>query len=217
MIFGLIYLARNIYNKKVYVGATTNHLEVRKHAHVLASKNTKYMEYHNSPFLKALLEVGDAGFEWEIIEQREFENKKALFKREEDLTLALHADNPEFGYNINVGATKGVLARKRMSENHANMFGSNNPNFNKPRSTKTKEKISKKLLGRKDSIDTRKKKATSRQGVLNPAAKKVQCIETGQIFSTAREASATLGLNSQAVSVAIHQGCRSGGYTWVYL
>ena len=52
MIFGLIYLARNIYNKKVYVGATTNHLEVRKHAHVLASKNTKYMEL---PFSKSFV------------------------------------------------------------------------------------------------------------------------------------------------------------------
>jgi hypothetical protein len=46
---------------------------------------------------------------------------------------------------------------------------------------------------------------------LNPNAKKVRCIETGEIFQSAKEASLHLGLHGHAVDGSIHKGCRCGG------
>lgn len=45
----------------------------------------------------------------------------------------------------------------------------------------------------------------------------VRCIETGEIFDSAKEASMSMGLNDNAVGNSIHKGYRAGGYHWEYL
>ena len=45
-------------------------------------------------------------------------------------------------------------------------------------------------------------------------AKPVRCIETGQVFGCARDASRWLGLNNQSISESIRRGYRCGGYHW---
>jgi hypothetical protein len=58
---------------------------------------------------------------------------------------------------------------------------------------------------------------TTRKAASRTHSKRVKCIETGKVYSSAEEASKYIGLNNQAVSCAIHNGCRAGGYTWRYV
>jgi hypothetical protein len=60
-------------------------------------------------------------------------------------------------------------------------------------------------------------KENNRKAVSKAKSKQVKCLETGEVFSSAEEASKYIGLNNQAVSCAIHNGCRAGGYTWRYV
>lgn len=45
----------------------------------------------------------------------------------------------------------------------------------------------------------------------------VRCVETGEIFDSAAEASRSMGLDDNAVARSIHEGYRSGGYYWEYV
>lgn len=51
-------------------------------------------------------------------------------------------------------------------------------------------------------------------GANNPKAKKVQCIETGQIFGCIKEAQQWLGKD---IYRALKRGSRAGGYHWKYI
>lgn len=55
------------------------------------------------------------------------------------------------------------------------------------------------------------------RGKLNGRARKVRCIETGQIFDTATEASYFVGCYKLAVKNAIYRKGRCGGYHWEYI
>lgn len=55
------------------------------------------------------------------------------------------------------------------------------------------------------------------KGRKSPNAKQVRCIETGQVFGCATEASKWAGLNKYAVGVAICKGCSAGGYHWEHI
>lgn len=52
-----------------------------------------------------------------------------------------------------------------------------------------------------------------RQGRRSP----VRCIETGEIFNAAAEASRSMGLNTNTVCNSMRKGCRAGGYYWEYV
>jgi hypothetical protein len=60
------------------------------------------------------------------------------------------------------------------------------------------------------------RKAISK-AVSKAQSKKVVCIETGEIFSSARAASKHIGLSTGAVSQSIRDRCRAGGYHWKYI
>lgn len=47
--------------------------------------------------------------------------------------------------------------------------------------------------------------------------KAVRCVETGQVYSSAVEASLSMGKTPMAVAISISKGCRSGGYLWQYV
>jgi len=50
----------------------------------------------------------------------------------------------------------------------------------------------------------------------NPSRKPVICIETGEIFPSAREASKSMGLSNPCVHEAIKRKGKAGGYRWQY-
>lgn len=77
----------------------------------------------------------------------------------------------------------------------------------KPKSTEHKAKIGLANKGRK-----------GRDGASNPRARSVQCIETGQVFATVKEAAEHIGRNSTAILAYLSGRTKhSGGFTWKYL
>ena len=96
-----------------------------------------------------------------------------------------------------------ALKGRKQSEQHRNnvskaikeMYkqGYVNPRKGKPCTEEAKQKISIAITGRKDSDETRHKKSEARKGDRNPAARKVICIETMQIFNTVKEAKEWVG------------------------
>ena len=85
-------------------------------------------------------------------------------KIEHKLILLFNAQNSNIGYNIKSGGSHGKHAAE------------------------TKEKIRLKALGRTQSKQQRSKISEKVKGDKNPRALKVMCLNTGQIFNTAKEA-----------------------------
>ena len=54
-------------------------------------------------------------------------------------------------------------------------------------------------------------------GKNNYSARKVKCVETGEVFDTLIEASAKLGVNSPNIIRSIKRGIKCGGYHWEYI
>ena len=54
-------------------------------------------------------------------------------------------------------------------------------------------------------------------GKNNYKARKVKCVETGEVFDTLIEASAKLGVNSPNIIRSIKKGIKCGGYHWEYI
>ncbi|UGO50960.1 homing endonuclease [Bacillus phage vB_BanS_Nate] len=61
--YGIIYMAKNIVNNKVYIGKTTRTLEIRKIEHI-SRANTN----HNQLFYNAIRKHGVDNFKWSIVD-----------------------------------------------------------------------------------------------------------------------------------------------------
>lgn len=82
--------------------------------------------------------------------------------------------------------------KRKMSEARR---GEKNYFYGKHHTEESKNKLSKANKGRKTSEETKKKLSEVTKGSKNPRAKKVRCIETGQVFDYIREANEFLGKN----------------------
>lgn len=93
------------------------------------------------------------------------------------------------------GRKQSEQHRSSVSEAIKEMYkqGYVNPRKGKPCTEETKQKMSITRTGKKDSDETRRKKSEARKGDKNPAARKVICIETMQIFNTVKEAKEWVG------------------------
>lgn len=79
------------------------------------------------------------------------------------------------------------------------------------------ERIDKRLKGKKLAPETCRKMSKTRTGK-NRKGKKVICIETKEVFESAREASRKLGLyNGMVAQVCRGRNETAGGYHWKYL
>ena len=107
--------------------------------------------------------------------------------------------------------------KRKMSEARR---GEKNYFYGKHHTEESKNKLSKANKGRKTSEETKKKLSEVNKGSKNPRAKKVRCIETGQVFDYIREANEFLGKNR--LSSGISKCCKGklktyGGYHWEYV
>ena len=75
MYLGEIYIIRNTVNSKVYVGQTNETVRVRFRKHLSAAKTGK-----GYVIGKAMRKYGLENFYVELIEAKEFDNKKELTK-----------------------------------------------------------------------------------------------------------------------------------------
>ena len=144
-----------------------------------------------------------------------------------------------------LGRTHSEETKEKISKNHIDVSGKNNPNFDKHmteeskqklskknsehfkgegnpffgkhHSKETKEKISQKNTGRKLSQEVRQQMSSSRTGEKSRRAKKVLCKETNEIFISVKEASEQKRIDKSSIAACCRgEYSQAGGYHWSY-
>lgn len=126
---GIIYIA-NVPNGMAYVGQTIQPLLKRKHGEYNPYFTNAIKKYSNKIVWKILIEVSE----------KELDTLEVFF-------IAKYNTLYPNGYNFETGGNKNKHAslktRIKMSDNHADVSGKNNPNYGKHRSEDIKNRISK--------------------------------------------------------------------------
>ena len=183
---------------------------------------------HNKYFTEAIEEYGWDNFQ-HIIVAKGLSEEEAYWL-EIELIKEWGTTSRDNGYNIAKGGKdsgKGLKrseeTRKKMSENHADISGENNPNYGKHLSEETRKKMSKARIGKYPSEETRKKLSEAKIGKSHPNAKSVICITTHRIFHTAKEGTKYYNCNQSCISECCKGKRKSAGkfqgrkLVWRYL
>ena len=181
-----IYCHRNKINNKAYIGQTGCVPYTRRQSGhgVSGSPYEKCRHFQN-----AIIKYGQNNFEHFILMENltleQANHYEKLFIK------MFETNNPIYGYNISLGggnSTHSEETKQLISLHHADFSKEKHPLQGKHHSEETKQKIREKALGRKKSKETKQKISEKTKGSNNPRAKTVLCLETQQIFSTAKEA-----------------------------
>lgn len=185
---GIIYKATNKFNKKGYVGQTTQTLEerIKQHFNRAYQRHERDGYVFNYPFYCAIRKYGVDNFEWEIVYVVATGNLN-LF---EVWSIAKHETYVDFGkgYNVTIGG-EGTIGlhlsdetKKRMSDSKK---GDKHPRFGlhlsdeqkkhlsilnkgKKHTEEAKKKISQNRKTKKHSDETRKRMSEDKMGAKNP-------------------------------------------------
>lgn len=198
MKFGVIYKITNSQNGMIYIGQTK--MQVRDRWRLHCSKNSTCSLLH-----KAIEEYGKEAFKIEVIdsgESREELNQKEKYWIEKEQSISPN------GYNLDKGGyfiEYTDEAKKRMSENHADVSGKKNPRYGARCSEETKKLIADRLRGRYTG-----KNSTYHKAVIN--------IDTGERFDTATEAADKYGVTVSTLTKTC-RGVqkRSAGFRWAFI
>ena len=197
-----IYLHRNKLNNKVYIGQTIQqNLEDRWKN----GKGYKTCYY----FYNAIQKYGWDNFEHIILEQNEDWTQEELNIKEKEYIIKYQANNPQYGYNI----TEGGSSISQNALPKALEWMKQHPEFGKARAQDMlkwqKEHPEEALRMRQANA---KKASEARK-------RKVQCIETGEIFESASEAARKVPKTTQSKICMVCRGQRNtcGGYHWRYI
>ncbi len=150
-----IYCYENLINNKKYIGQSNN-IEKRIKYH---ESNFKFENSRdeNKPLWKAVKKYGRENFYFYIIEECSLEDLDAreIYNIEK---YESHCEN--WGYNVSFGGASGMKGRFhseetkiKMSENHWDTSGENNPFYGKTHSQETRERISKNRKGKYTGSD----------------------------------------------------------------
>lgn len=213
-----VYLHINKENGKMYIGITCKNPKQRWGHNVSGYKTQPY-------FWKAIQKYGFNGFDHVIFAQNL--NEEEACGMERLLIKELKTNNPEFGYNYEAGGKYQTFAsRQKIGESES---GIKHHYYGKHRDEETRIKISEALKGENHywygkhlPEETRKKISESEKGKKKPsiAEKKsipIVCVETGEFYKSAKEASLILGINRTGIVRALkHNNNTAGGYHWVY-
>ena len=138
----MIYVHKNKYNNKIYIGQTKTSCEQRWQN----GNGYKPCVY----FWKAIQKYGWDNFEHIIL----FENlsKEMANIIEQELIEKYQCRNPKYGYNIRIGGSHGGLSDesklKISKANKGRLVGEKNPMYGQPRTEETKNKIRQALIGK---------------------------------------------------------------------
>lgn len=200
--------------------------------------------YKECPAIQEAIEAyGWDSFTHEIID--ECHDEETATKKEQYWIAYYRATENEYGFNLTSGGKYGythsesskektsrshmgirpsdetrqklreiALARPPMSEEQKRKISDSNYGRWVPKERRERSRVA--LVGHVISEETKAKIRDANKG--NTArSKKVVCVETGEVFSSAREASLHLGKGKGAVTGAIHSGTKCGGYHFQYL
>lgn len=228
--YGYIYCITNKINGKQYVGQTTQAVSQRFSGHI--SEPDERMA-----IARAIIKYGKENFSVETLDQAN--SPKELNALEKAYIKIKRSHVTEGGYNIrrgggytdyerirspmsqetknkiriaNTGKKASKETRRKLSESHkGNVPGNTGMRYkNHPRTEVTRRNI---------SIATRGKKHPNGSGEKHHSAKRIQCVETKEIFPTIT--SASIWLKKQGLGTGIWQALTeshriAGGYHWVY-
>jgi len=146
-----IYKIENLINNKTYIGQSRN-IKQRIYTHRYELNNNKHK---NQVLQRAWDKYGKDNFKFEIIEECEIDNLNVL-ERKWIVYYDSYKDNN--GYNLDFGgnANKEMSqeTKDKISLNHSDINGENNPFYGKQHSEETKQKISNANKGRKMSKES---------------------------------------------------------------
>lgn len=201
----IIYKITNRVNGKVYIGQTTQPLVKRWMVHCCKGSACPYIH-------RAIQKYGKENFTVEQIDVAC--DRDELDKKEQYWIDFYDSMNPEKGYNLTSGGDHPKMSeetRKKISEAKK---GEKNHIYGKHHSIETRKKMSAAHKGKRKSEEMRKKIS----GAHHPRARKVLCVETGEVFDCITIASKTKNLNYRNISnVCIGKRNKCGGYSWRYL
>lgn len=169
--FYLIYLHRNLINNKVYVGMTC----------YTKNPNHRWRNgegYKDQPFYEDIQKYGWENFEHIILEDQV--SSRIVNQREDYWIKYYKANDPIYGYNARINSTVNDITRQHMSQNWHN---------NPKRAKQVSEQITliNKTIDR--SGENNSMYGRKRNGINAGRKRKVQCLETGEIFETLTDAS----------------------------
>lgn len=167
--------------------------------------------------------------------------KEEAEQKEIELIAEYKSDDSRFGYNVEHGGNcVGKCSDEVRKQRSERFSGQNNPMYGKGRKgsenpmygkhwteeqkRKHSEKVKGKLAGSKHpmygkhwSEEHKKHISESQMGDKNQNAKIVMCVETGEIFTTVKEAGETMGINRTSISHCLTGKYKSaGGMHWMY-
>lgn len=196
-IYGIIYKITNKVNGMCYVGQTTYTLEDRWRLHYSKGSCCSVLKEAISNFGKEAFSIEQI----DIGNNREDLNSKEIY-----WIKKLNTRQPN-GYNIDKGGYSIVHndeARKKMSENHVDFNGKNNPMYGKHRSQYTKDLIAKRLKGRYTGKD-----CSASRPVIN--------LDTGERFVSATEAANKYGVTTSTLCKTCNgRQQKTAGYRWAF-
>ena len=202
-----IYYIRNKINDKMYIGQSTN-IDARWSHHKTDLRNNNH---HNHHLQYAWNKYGEDNFEFNVIQEcniDELDSKEMYYiKKYKTFTDGYNLDQGGAGIR---GYKHTEESKKKMSENSKGKFcGEDSPHWGKPKSEETKKKISEArkgkglskgennpMYGKTHSREARKKISDANKGRCgenSPVAKKVKCLNTGQVFVSATQAAEYFG------------------------
>lgn len=195
-----VYIHINRSNNKTYVGQTDN---------LTRRWRNNGIEYEKCPyFYHAIEKYGWNNFDHIVLISNL--TKEEADKYEQFYIDYYHSRYNENGYNIREGGSHGALAEEtkeklrkiaqakglwkgELNPRHIDpLFGERNGMYGKHHSEETKAKISAAKTGQHLS-EEHKQKISNFMNEKHPRAKKVRCIETGEIFLSARKAAEAYG------------------------
>jgi group I intron endonuclease len=139
MSYGIIYIAKNLTNGKVYVGKTTQTIEKRKWEH-----NNRAKLGWEQLIYKAIRKYGSNSFQWSVIEH--CDNEESINNREEFWIKHYNSyigEPNSNGYNMTTGG-EGTSGHKLSEETKRKMSesktGERNPMYGKKVSEETIKK-----------------------------------------------------------------------------
>ena len=213
-----IYILENKINGKCYVGQTTKKFKYRLRKHF---SGKQYID-------NALRKNGINGFKKYVY----YIPENLLDYFEVEMIKKLNTIAPN-GYNLESGGNKNKHhckeTKRKMSEAKKGkdnpMYGKkgeNHPMYGKHHTEETRKKLSKIHKGKILSEETKRKMSEARKGKYkganHPQARKIICIETGEIFNTITQAAEKYKLHATSIT----QCCKgklktSGKKTWRYI